>query len=221
MPSSRSALPSYAIARQARRAVYDETTIHHILDHGLVAHVGFVAADRPMVMPMAYGRDGSTLYLHGASKTRLIRDNRGGTALCLTVTLLDGIVVARSAFHHSMNYRSAVVHGDARAVDGRDEHEHALRVIVEHLLPGRWPEVRPMLDKERKATGVLALPITAASAKVRTGGPVDEEQDYEQPVWAGVLPLATQPSTPIADDRLPAGVTVPASLYAAQRKLGC
>jgi nitroimidazol reductase NimA-like FMN-containing flavoprotein (pyridoxamine 5'-phosphate oxidase superfamily) len=218
MPNRAADLPRYAIARQQKRACYDAATVHAILDQGLVAHVGFVAADRPMVMPMAYGRDGDTLFIHGASTTRIIRGVEDGFPVCLTVTLVDGIVVARSAFHHSMNYRSVVVHGTARHVTDPAEHDHALRVITEHLLPGRWDEVRPMLAKERKATGVLALPIEAASAKVREGAPVDDEEDYALPVWAGVLPVTTAIGRPVDDNRLVDGTPLPASLAAARRR---
>jgi len=218
MPNRSADLPRYAIARQQKRACYDTATVHAILDQGLVAHVGFVAADRPMVMPMAYGRDGDILFIHGASTTRIIRGVEDGFPACLTVTLVDGIVVARSAFHHSMNYRSAVVHGTARHVTDPAEHDHALRVITEHLLPGRWDEVRPMLAKERKATGVLALPIEAASAKVRDGAPVDDEEDYALPVWAGVLPVTSAIGHPVDDNRLVDGTPLPASLAAARRR---
>ena len=210
--------PPYAIARQKRRARYDEATIHAILDAGLVAHVGFIAGERPMVMPMAYGRDGDTLFIHGASTTRIIKDVRQGIPVCLTVTLVDGIVAARSAFHHSMNYRSVVVHGSARHVGDPHEHEHALRVITEHLLPGRWGEVRPILPKERKATGVLALSIEAASAKVRESGPIDEAADYALPIWAGVIPVTTALGRPIDDGRRAPETSIPASFAAARRK---
>ena len=218
MPVDVATLPPYAIARQQQRARYDEATVHAILDKGLVAHVGFVADGRPMVMPMAYGREGGTLFIHGASKTRIIRDNHAGVPVCVTVTLVDGIVAARSAFHHSVNYRSVVVHGEARPLTDPDEHDHALRVITEHLLPGRWQEVRPMLKKERKATGVLALAIDAASAKVRAGGPIDDDEDYALPIWAGVVPVTTALGQPVDDNRVPPEAPFPASLAAARRK---
>jgi uncharacterized protein len=211
-------LPSYAIARQSRRALYDEATVHAILDHGLVAHVGFLAAERPMVIPMVYGRDGDILYIHGASTTRIIKDVPEGLPVCLTVTHIDGIVAARSAFHHSMNFRSAVVHGRARHVTDLDERERAMKLITEHLLPGRYAEVRPMLAKERKATGVLALTIEAASAKVRNGSPVDDDEDYALPVWAGVIPITTALGQPIDDNRVPSTAPYPSSLEAARRK---
>ncbi len=216
MPASTT--PPYAIARQKRRARYDEATIYAILDAGLVAHVGFIASERPMVMPMAYGRDGDTLFIHGASTTRIIKEVPERMPVCLTVTLVDGIVAARSAFHHSMNYRSVVVHGSARPVDNPEEHEQALRVITEHLLPGRWDEVRPILPKERKATGVLALSIEAASVKVREGGPIDEATDYALPIWAGVIPVTTALGRPIDDGRRAPGTGIPASFAAARLK---
>jgi nitroimidazol reductase NimA-like FMN-containing flavoprotein (pyridoxamine 5'-phosphate oxidase superfamily) len=210
--------PPYAIARQQRRARYDAPTAHAILDQGLVAHVGFMAADRPMVIPMAFGRDGSTLFIHGASTTRIIKGVADGFPVCLTVTLIDGIVAARSAFHHSMNYRSVVIHGSARHVKDPDEHEHALRVITEHLLPGRWDEVRPMLARERRATGVLALPIEAASVKIRDGAPIDEDDDYGLPIWGGIIPVTTALGRAVDDNRNVDGTPFPASFEAARRK---
>lgn len=206
---------AFAVARQSKRARYDAETIHAILDKGLAAHVGFIANGRPMVIPMAYARDGDTLYLHGASSTRIIKGLLDGEPICLTVTLIDGIVAARSAFNHSVNFRSAVVHGSVRHVRSPKEHERALRLITDHLLPGRWDEVRPMLDKERRATGVLALEIEAASAKVRTGGPVDDAEDQALPIWGGVLPLTLAFGAPEGDGQGPAAEAVPASLAAA------
>jgi len=211
-------LPPYAIARQSKRALYDEPTIHAILDAGLVAHVGFTAQDRPMVMPMAYGRDGNTLFIHGASTTRIIKNIDEGFPVCITVTHVDGIVVARSAFHHSMNYRCAVIHGQARHITDPDEHDHALKIITEHLLPGRWNEVRPMLTKERKATGVLAVSMNAVSSKIRAAPPVDDAEDYALPIWAGVIPVTTALGRPLDDNRLAENTPLPASLEAARRK---
>jgi nitroimidazol reductase NimA-like FMN-containing flavoprotein (pyridoxamine 5'-phosphate oxidase superfamily) len=209
-----SSLPAFAVARQGKRARYDEQTIHAILDKGLAAHVGFIANGRPMVIPMGFARDRNTIYLHGASTTRIIKGLIDGEPVCMTVTLIDGIVVARSAFNHSVNYRSAVVHGTVRHVRSAEEHECALRLIPDHLLPGRWDEVRPMLDKERRATGVLALEIEAASAKVRTGGPVDDAEDQALPIWGGVLPLTLAFGAPEGDGQGPAAEIVPASLAA-------
>jgi len=175
--------------RVSKRAHYDEETIHAILDKGLVAHVGFIIDDRPVVIPMAYVRDQQTLYIHGAKAARIIKKNKDVPA-CLTVTHIDGLVVARSAFHHSVNYRSVVVHGHLRDVTDREEKERALILVTNQLLPGRWDEVRPMSEKEFKSTGVLAMDIEAASAKIRTGPPVDDDEDYDLPIWAGVLEVA-------------------------------
>lgn len=210
-------LPAYAVARQAKRARYDPDTVHAILDQGMVGHLGFVADERPMVIPMAYARAGACLYLHGASKTRAM-GLAPGVPACLTVTLLDGIVAARSAFNHSVNYRSVVVHGTIRPVGDATEKEEALRLITDHLLPGRWAEVRPMLDRERKATGVIALDIKAASAKVREGGPIDDEDDRELSVWGGVVPVVTALGQPVPDGLQPVDTPIPSSISAARRK---
>lgn len=210
--------PPYAKARNAKRASYDEETIHSILDSGLVGHVGFIAEGRPMVMPMAYARSGQTIYLHGASKARIVAMHEDGDPLAMTVTLLDGIVAARSAFHHSVNYRSATVHGRARLVTDFGEIEEALKLTTEHLLPLRWGEVRPMHDKERKGTGVLALEIEAASAKVRQGPPVDDEEDHALPIWAGVIPVVTALGAPVGDGKTPGAVPPPPSVHLARKK---
>lgn len=210
--------PDYARARQPRRAHYDAASVHAILDTGLVGHVGFIADGRPMVMPMAYARHESTIYLHGASKTRIVALHEDGAPITMTVTQLDGIVAARSGFHHSMNYRAAVVHGHTRLVTGMDETELALKLVTEHLLPGRWDEVRPMLPKERKATGVLALEIEAASAKIRQGPPDDDAEDYALPIWAGVVPIVTATGQPIGDGLYPGELAAPASTARARQK---
>jgi nitroimidazol reductase NimA-like FMN-containing flavoprotein (pyridoxamine 5'-phosphate oxidase superfamily) len=204
-------------ARNGKRARYDEKTIHDILDKGLVGHVGFVVDGRPVVMPMAYARDGHTVYLHGASKTRIVKATPH-EPVCLTVTLIDGLVAARSGFHHSVNYRSAVVHGLARAVKDAQEHDHALQLITEHLLPGRYDEIRPMTPQERKATGVVALTIEAASAKVRDGGPVDDAEDEHLGLWGGVLPVTTAIGRGVPDSWTPQGMGEPASLARARAK---
>lgn len=211
-------LPPYAIARQPKRASYDEATINAILDAGLVGHVGFIADGRPMVIPMAYGRKDRTIYLHGASKTRIVALHANDAPLAMTVTLLDGIVAARSGFHHSMNYRSALVHGRARRVDNIDEIEDALKRVTEHLLPFRWDEVRPMYQKERKATGIVALEIEAASAKIRQGPPVDDPEDHELPIWAGVIPIVTALGQPVGDGKTPGDVPPPSSARLARTK---
>jgi nitroimidazol reductase NimA-like FMN-containing flavoprotein (pyridoxamine 5'-phosphate oxidase superfamily) len=192
------------VRRQPDRAAYDALTIHAVLDAAPVAHVGFVAGDRPVVIPMLFGRDGERLYLHGSVASRFQRVLADGVALCLTVTLVDGLVLARSAFHHSMNYRSAVVFGHAARVDG-DEHEHGLRVISEHLLRGRWDDVRAPNRVELRQTAVLRMTIEEASAKARTGGPIDEPEDLALPVWAGVIPAALTWGTPVPEPDLPPG----------------
>ena len=211
-------LPPYAIARQGKRAHYDEASVHAVLDQGLVGHLGFIADGRPMVIPLAYARLGSTLYLHGASKTRFVTLCRDASPLCLTVTLIDGIVAARSAFHHSVNYRSVVVHGVARSVDDADEHDRALQRITEHLLPGRIAEVRPISVKERKATGIVALEIEAASVKIRTGPPVDEPEDLTLGLWAGIVPVTTALGRGVPDNYSPDGAPEPASIAEARAK---
>ena len=188
--------------RQLRdKARYDEETVHAVLDAGLVAHVS-LGETPPVVVPMIYGRDGATLYLHGARKARVIRVLEGVSEACLNVTLIDGIVFARSAFNSSMNYRSATVFGAPRLVEDRDEKLHAMRVISEHVMPGRWDELRDPLEKEIKMTGVIELPIEAASAKISDGMPDDEEDDYAIAVWAGVLPVTTSAGDLLDDDRL-------------------
>lgn len=204
--------------RYSPRAHYDRETILPILDTGLVAHVGFVLGDLPMVIPMAYARIEDTLYIHGAKAARIIKKPEERARVCLTVTHIDGIVAARSAFHHSMNYRSVVVHGWLRRITDAAEKEAALVAVTDHILPGRWDEVRPMTEKEFKSTGVLAVDIETASAKIRKGPPVDEDEDYELPVWAGVLPTPTIVTEPVEDPKLPSGIERPASLKAAEEK---
>lgn len=207
--------PSYAKARQAKRAIYDEAVVHSILDEGLVGHVGFVDEGRPMVIPMAYARVGQVVYLHGASKTRIARLD--GVPVCLEVTKLTGIVAARSGFNHSVNYQSAVVHGAARRVTG-DELDMALDAILDHLLPGRSGEVRPMSAQERKATGVVALDIEHAGAKVRTGPPVDDDEDLGLPIWAGVVPVTTTLGEGVRDGYTPGDLVEAGSVAAARKK---
>tara|TARA_A100001391_G_scaffold156733_1_gene114925 strand:- start:13298 stop:13954 length:657 start_codon:yes stop_codon:yes gene_type:complete len=211
-------LPPYARARQPRRARYDEETINDILDGGLVGHVGFIADGRPMVVPMAYARWGQTIYLHGASKARIVALHKDGDPISMTVALLEGIVAARSGFHHSMNYRAATVHGTTRLVTDPGEVEEALKLITEHLLPLRWNEVRPMHDKERKATGVIALEIEAASAKIRQAPPADDPEDHDLPIWAGVIPIITALGAPIGDGKTPGEVPPPPSAHLARKK---
>lgn len=216
MPGQTSApLPPYARIRYAKRTVDDRAEAYAVLDAGLVAHVGFVAEGRPMVIPMAYARIGDTLYLHGASKTRIMRLT-GGAPLCLTVTRIDGLVVARSGFNHSVNYACVVVHGTGRAVTGAEADE-ALDAVVDHLLPGRSGEVRGMTAQERKATGVVAVDIGAMTMKRREGPPVDEAADIAAGGWAGVLPVATVLGAALADAHS-GGASEPASLALARER---
>jgi nitroimidazol reductase NimA-like FMN-containing flavoprotein (pyridoxamine 5'-phosphate oxidase superfamily) len=204
--------PRTTVCRLPERATYDADTVRAILDEGIVAHVGFVHDGQPYVMPMAYGRDGDWLILHGSLASRLLRTLAAGAPVCVTVTLLDGLVIARSAFHSSMNYRSVVVLGSAQPVEDPAEKRRALDRLVEHLVPGRTAEARPMTDTEVKRTLVVRIPLREASAKVRTGPPVDDEEDYTLPVWAGVLPLVTAPGAPEPDPRLASDVGLPASV---------
>jgi len=187
------------VRRIAERGNYETATIHAILDEALLCHVGFVVDGRPVVIPTIHWRDGETLYFHGSAASRMLRSLRGGVEACVTVTLLDGLVLARSAFHHSMNYRSVVIFGTAREVS-EDEKLRALEALVEHVVRGRSKDVRGPNVKELRQTLVLAMPIEEASAKIRTGGPVDEDEDYALPIWAGVLPLQLTPGEPIVDD---------------------
>ena len=197
------------VKRLPKRGVYDRAAIHKILDEGFLCHVGFVVDGQPYVIPTGYARAGDTLYIHGSAASRMLRTLSQGVAVAVTVTLVDGLVLARSAFHHSMNYRSVVVLGTATAVEDSAAKTEALRAFTEQVAPGRWAEIRWPTEQALKATTVLALALTEASAKVRTGPPIDDEEDYALPVWAGVLPLDLTPRAPIADPRLPAGISVP------------
>jgi nitroimidazol reductase NimA-like FMN-containing flavoprotein (pyridoxamine 5'-phosphate oxidase superfamily) len=190
------------VRRAPARADYERATIDAILDEALIAHLGFAADGQPYVIPTLQVRDGDTVYIHGSTASRTIRVLGGGAPACLTVTLIDGIVLARSAFHHSMNYRSVVVLGEARPVDDPAEQLRAMEAFTEKLVPGRWDEVRGPNRKELKGTSVLAMTLDEASAKVRTGPPVDDDEDYELDVWAGVIPMALTAGAPIADPRL-------------------
>jgi nitroimidazol reductase NimA-like FMN-containing flavoprotein (pyridoxamine 5'-phosphate oxidase superfamily) len=193
--------------RQLReKAAYDRDTVHAILDSALVASAGFVQDGQPVVVPMIFGREGETIYLHGARKARVIRLLEQTEQVCLNVTLVDGIVFARSTFNSSMNYRSATVFGTPRLIDDRDDKLHGMRIISEHTMPGRWDEVRDSLEKEIKMTGVIAVEINSASAKISSGMPDDEDEDYSIPIWAGVLPLESTLTTLLDDDRLIDGI---------------
>jgi nitroimidazol reductase NimA-like FMN-containing flavoprotein (pyridoxamine 5'-phosphate oxidase superfamily) len=200
-----------------QRGRYDREAVRAILDEGLVCHVGFASGGRPFVIPTAYGRIDDRLYLHGAAANHMLRSLEEGAEACVTVTLLDGLVLARSAFHTSMNYRAVVLFGTARPVDDPGEKRAALRAIVEQVVPGRWDEVRGPSDQELAATRVIWLPIEEASAKIRSGGPADDEEDYALPVWAGVLPLPLTAAAPTPDPRLAPDVATPSYLTRYQR----
>jgi nitroimidazol reductase NimA-like FMN-containing flavoprotein (pyridoxamine 5'-phosphate oxidase superfamily) len=195
-----------AVRRLPERGRYDRAQADAILDEALTCHLGFVADGQPFVIPTIHARVGGTLYVHGSAASRMLRAAKGGPPICVTVTLVDGLVMARSAFHHSMNYRSVVVLGTAREVTDPAEKVAALRAVVEHVAAGRWDEVRWPTELELKGTTVLALPIDEASAKVRTGGPKDDEEDYALDCWAGVIPLRLVAGEPVPDDRLKEGV---------------
>ena len=197
------------IRRLPQRGAYECDLIYEILDEGLVCHVGFTTNEQPFVIPTAYGRVKDTLYIHGSPASRMLQTLQGGVEVCVTVTLLDGLVLARSAFHHSMNYRSVVVFGTATLVKDPQQKLEALQAFTEHIISGRWNQVRPPTRQETQGTLVLSLSLSEASAKLRTGGPVDDEQDYQLPVWAGVIPLEYRAKAPIPDSCLPAEVSIP------------
>src|ERR1700737_1593757 len=197
------------LRRIPRRGSRDRDAINAILDAGFLAHVGFCVDSQPFVIPTLYGRDGERLYLHGSAASRMLRELETGIPTCVTVTLVDGLVLSRSAFDHSMNYRSVVAFGTARKIVDPEQKIESLRLISEHLIAGRWQEVRGPSEKELKATTVLEFSIEEASSKVRTGPPLDEESDYGLPVWAGVLPLEIKSRPPKPDDKLIKGVSLP------------
>jgi nitroimidazol reductase NimA-like FMN-containing flavoprotein (pyridoxamine 5'-phosphate oxidase superfamily) len=200
------------VRRAPARAAYDRATIDAILDEALVAHLGFAVDGQPYVIPTLHARVGDEVYVHGSAASRMVTMLGAGIPACLTVTLLDGLVLARSAFHHSMNYRSVVVLGNARFVESVDERAAALEAFTERLIPGRWAEVRPPSRQELKGTRVLALPLDEASAKLRTGGPVDDEQDYTLDAWAGVVPLRLERGEVEPDPVLREGIAVAPSV---------
>jgi uncharacterized protein len=195
VPSART-----TVKRHPERGAYDRDAIDAILDEALVCHVGFAIDGQPFVIPTIHARDGDVLYIHGSPGSRMLRNLRNGIDACVTVTLLDGLVLARSVYNHSMNYRSVVVLGRALEVTDPEEKLRAMRCVVEHIVPGRWDDARRPSEKEIKATTILALPLTEASAKVRTGPPTDDEEDLGLPVWAGVLPLSLRTDEPAPDD---------------------
>lgn len=197
------------LRRLPKRGSHDTAVIHEILDAGFLAHVGFCVEGQPFVVPTLYGRAGDNLYLHGSAASRMLKQLEAGVPACVTVTLVDGLVLARSAFHHSMNYRSVMAFGIAREISGPAAKLEALRTISEHVIKGRWKDVRGPTETELKATAVLEFEVEEASAKIRTGGPLDDEEDYALPIWAGVVPVEMKPQPPIADTRLTGNLEVP------------
>ncbi len=201
--------PRTRLVREAERGVYDRQTAYRILDEGFLCHVGFVADGQPFVIPTSYGRKDDRLYIHGSAASRMLRQMKAGLPVCVTVTLLDGLVLARSIFNHSMNYRSVVILGKAMPVEDPSEKVEALRLLSEHIIPGRWADARQPNERELKATLVMRVPIEEFSAKVRNGPPIDDEDDYSFATWAGVVPLETVSRPPINDPRLDPQYEVP------------
>jgi len=197
------------LKRLPKRGHFDRETVYGILDEGFICHIGFVVDERPVVIPTGYARVEDKLYVHGSQASRMLRTLAGGIDACVTVTLLDGLVLARSAFHHSMNYRSVVVFGRATLVDDPEEKWSALVALSEHIIRDRWKDIREPNDVEMKQTTVLSLMLEEASAKIRTGPPLDDEEDYGLPMWAGVLPLKLIAGEPVNDPRLPEGIDPP------------
>src|SRR6202163_1029771 len=200
------ATPRTKVRRLPKRASYDKRTVHSILDQGYICHVGFAVDGQPYVIPTVYARAAATLYIHGSAVSRTLRTLAQAVPVCITVTLLDGLVLARSAFHHSLNYRSVVMIGNARLVEDRDEKIRALHLITNHVVPARWEQVRTPNELELRQSSVLALPLEEVSAKIRSGAPVDDDEDYSLPIWAGVVPVETRLGNPINDARLLPGV---------------
>lgn len=207
--------PRTKVRRLSKRGVYDKAQIHAILDEGFLCHVGFVQEGQPFVIPTLYARSDETLYMHGSGASRMLKTLAQGVDICVTVTLVDAFVLARSAFHHSMNYRSVTALGRARLVSDETEKMAALQTITDHIVPQRWAEVRWPNELEMKQTVVLALPLEEVAAKVRTGPPADDDEDYALPTWAGVVPIRTQLGEPVDDGRVLPGVeTVQVSRFA-------
>jgi len=197
------------LKRLPKRGHFDRETVYAILDEGFICHVGFAPQGQPFVIPTGYARVDDKLYIHGSQASRMLRTLSGGLDACVTVTIVDGLVLARSAFHHSINYRSVVIFGRATIIEDREEKIAALVALSEHIVRGRWADVREPNEEELIKTTVLELPLVEASAKVRTGPPIDDEEDYALPMWAGVVPLKLEAGTPINDPRLPEGIEVP------------
>ena len=201
--------PRTRVIREHERGVYDRETVYKILDAGFICHVGFVQNGQPFVIPTGYGRHGDTIYIHGSAASRMLKEVNQGVPVCVTVTLLDGLVLARSIFNHSMNYRSVVILGRATIIDDPVEKLEALRQLSEHIIPGRWQDSRSPNERELKATTILKIPIEEFSAKVRQGDVVDDTEDMMFPVWAGILPLPVIPGAPIPDQHMDPKIPVP------------
>jgi nitroimidazol reductase NimA-like FMN-containing flavoprotein (pyridoxamine 5'-phosphate oxidase superfamily) len=212
LPETFSPTERTRVVREPHRGSFDRETIYKILDEGFVCHVGFSVKEQPYVIPTMFARIGDAIYFHGSAASRMLREVSAGLAVCLTVTLVDGLVLARSVFNHSMNYRSVVALGQATLVSDPDEKLSALRAFTEKLVPARWDNARQPNAKELKATSILKLPLNEVSAKMRTGPVQDDEEDYAFPVWAGVLPLRLTASAPERDDRCDATLAVPSSV---------
>lgn len=198
-----------ALKRLPKRGEYDRAAVFQILDEAFICHVGFIADGKPVVIPTSYGRIGDDLYVHGSAASRMLRSLEQGIDVCVTVTLIDGLVLARSAFHHSINYRSVVIFGNATPVNDPDEKVRALHAFTDHVVSGRWADVRPPDEGELRATLVLKVPLVEVSAKVRAGPPIDDEADYSLAVWAGVVPMSITAGVPVRDDRLPPEIEAP------------
>ena len=197
------------LKRLPKRSEYDHAAVFEILDEAFICHVGFIVDGKPVVIPTSYCRVGDDVYIHGSAASRMLRSLEQGIDVCVTVTLIDGLVLARSAFHHSINYRSVIIFGKANVVDDADEKIRALHAFTEHVVPGRWDEVRLPTEAELRSTLVLKVPLVEVSAKVRTGPPIDDDEDYNLAVWAGVVPLKLIADAPVIDDRVLAGIEAP------------
>ena len=197
------------VRRLAKRGNYDKAVVHSILDEGLLCHVGFAVEGQPYVIPTLYARDGERLFLHGSAVSRMLKTLAEGVDVCVTVTLVDAYVLARSAFHHSMNYRSVVVLGRAQLITDEAERMRALHTLTNHIVPNRWEEVRAPNELEMRQTAVLTLPLEEVSAKIRVGEPKDDEEDYALPIWGGIVPISTQAGQPMGDGRVHAGAAPP------------
>lgn len=206
------------LRRLPKRGAFDRETVNSILDEAFICHIGFTVDQQPYVIPTAFGRVDDVLYIHGSSASRMLRTLSQGVEMCFTATLIDGLVLARSAFHHSINYRSIVVLGNATLVESNEEKNLALEAITNHIVPGRWADVRWPTELELKATSVLKMPINEASAKIRTGPPIDDEEDYAMNIWAGILPVELTAGDPIDDARLDNGSVPPSNITNYTRK---